>query len=68
MDAAGRSSVGGQRGAPRLLEHCEAFERMLGDNASSARVRVETMLGEELAGLLYRALLPGPRPAFVATF
>jgi hypothetical protein len=50
------------------LEHCEAFDRMLGDTTSPARVRVETMLGEELAGLLYRALLPGPRPAFVVTF
>jgi hypothetical protein len=40
---------------------------LLGDQPS-ARVRVETMLGEELAGLLYRALLPGPRPAFVANF
>jgi hypothetical protein len=67
MDAAGRSSVGGQRRAPRLVEHCEAFDRLLG-NQPSARVRVETMLGEELAGLLYRALLPGPRPAFVANF
>jgi hypothetical protein len=37
-------------------------------NQPSARLRVETMLGEELAGLLYRALLPGPRPAFVANF
>ena len=68
MDAASRSSVGGHRGVPRLLEHCEAYERMLGNQASPARLRVETILGEELACLLYRALVPGPRLAFVATF
>lgn len=64
MDAAGRSRVGDTRGAPRLLQDYAAFERMLGGDLRSARVRVETELGADLAGLLFRALLPGPRPSF----
>jgi hypothetical protein len=65
MDAAGRSGVGNGRGVPRLLEDCAALERMIGSDLRPARERLESILGQELAGLLYRALLPGPRPAFV---
>jgi hypothetical protein len=65
MDAAARSRVGSPRGVPRLLQDCAAVERMIGSDLRPARERLEALLGEELAGLLYRALLPGPRPAFV---
>jgi hypothetical protein len=65
MDAAGRSRVGDSRGVPRLLQDCAAFERMIGGDLRPARLRVETALGTELAGLLFRALMPGPRPVFV---
>ena len=65
MDAAGRSRVGDTRGDPRILQDCAAFERMIGGDLRPARVRVETALGAELAGMLISALLPGPRPTFV---
>jgi hypothetical protein len=68
MDAAGRSRVGNSHGVPRLLEDYAALERMIGSDLRPARERLESILGHELAGLLYRALLPGPRPAFVSTF
>jgi hypothetical protein len=68
MDAAGRSRVGTGRGTPRLLQDCAALERMIGTDLRPARERLESILGRELAGLLYRALLPGPRPAFVLSF
>jgi hypothetical protein len=38
---------------------------MIGGDLRPARLRVETALGTELAGLLFRALMPGPRPVFV---
>jgi hypothetical protein len=61
MDAAGGRRAGNGRGAPRLLEHCAALERMLGSEETSARTRLEDVLGGELAGLLCRALTLGPR-------
>ncbi|HYY33350.1 MAG TPA: hypothetical protein VE693_07155 [Gaiellaceae bacterium] len=62
MEAAGgRRPVPG-RGAPRLLEHCAALERLLGPEERSARARLETLVGTELASLLCRALTLGPRP------
>jgi hypothetical protein len=61
MDAAGGRRAGDRRGAPRLLEHCAALERMLGGEEASARTRLEDMLGGELASLLCRALTLGPR-------
>jgi hypothetical protein len=45
------------------LEDCAAFERMLGAEATSARMRLDDILGGELASLLCRALTRGPRPA-----
>jgi hypothetical protein len=63
MDAAGGRRAGDGRGAPRLLEDCAAFERMLGAEATSARMRLDDILGGELASLLCRALTRGPRPA-----
>jgi hypothetical protein len=59
--AAGRPCEG--RGAPRLLEHCAAVERMLGSGNTSARSRLESMLGDDLTTLLCRALTRGPQPA-----
>jgi hypothetical protein len=41
---------------------------MIGSDLRPARERLESILGQELAGLLYRALLPGPRPTFVLSF
>jgi hypothetical protein len=59
--AAGRPDE--DRGAPRLLEHCAAVERMLGADGVSARSRLESVLGGDLTALLCRALTRGPRPA-----
>ena len=53
---------------PKLLADCAAFDRMIGSDLRPARERLESILGQELAGLLYQALLPGPRPAFVLSF
>jgi hypothetical protein len=61
--AAGRPCDG--RGAPRLLEHCAAVERMLGSGRTSARSRLESMLGDDLTTLLCRALTRGPQPVGV---
>jgi hypothetical protein len=68
MDAGGRSRVERSRGVPKLLADCAAFDRMIGSDLRPARERLESILGQELAGLLYQALLPGPRPAFVLSF
>ena len=68
MDGAGRSRVVIARGVPRLLEDCAAIERLIGGDLRPARERLDSLLGHELAGLLHRALLPGPRPTFVLTF
>jgi hypothetical protein len=66
MAAAGHSRPGDNRGAPRLLEHCAAYERMLGGEGRSARARLDSLLGGEFAGLLCRALITAPRPASIA--
>lgn len=62
MHAAGGRRAGQGRGVPRLLEHCAALERMLGAEEASARTRLDSILGGELASLLCRALTRGPRP------
>jgi hypothetical protein len=56
MEAAAPGHGGGARGAPRLLEHCAAVERLQAETAS-ARTRLEGELGGHLAGLLCRALV-----------
>lgn len=61
MAAAGLSRTGDEPGAPKLLEHCAAFERMIGAEGSTARARLEILLGGELASLLCRALTTAPR-------
>lgn len=55
MDAASIQYLHG-RGAPRLLEHCAALERVTSGERPSARVRLELELGGELAALLVGAL------------
>jgi hypothetical protein len=61
MAAAGLSRSGDEHGAPKLLEHCAAFERMIGADGGTARARLESLLGGELASLLCRALTTAPR-------
>jgi len=68
MAAAGHSRSEDNRGAPRLLEHCAAYERMLGVEGRSARARLDTLLGGEFASLLCRALITAPRPAAMLSF
>jgi hypothetical protein len=68
MAAVGHSRPGDNRGAPRLLEHCAAYERMLGAEGRSARARLDTLLGGEFASLLCRALITTPRPASILSF
>ena len=61
MAAAGLSRTGNEHGAPKLLEHCAAFERMTGTEGGTARARLDVLLGGELASLLCRALTSAPR-------
>jgi hypothetical protein len=61
MAGAGLSRSGDEPGAPKLLEHCAAFERMIGAEGGTARARLESLLGGELASLLCRALTTAPR-------
>ena len=68
MAAVGHSRPGNNRGAPRLLEHCAAYERMLGAEGRSARARLDTLLGGEFASLLCRALITAPRPVSILSF
>jgi hypothetical protein len=68
MAAAGHSRLRDNRGAPRLLEHCAAYERMLEAEGCSARARLDTLLGGEFASLLCRALVTAPRPASMLAF
>ena len=42
--------------ASRLLEHWEAVSRLTGPESTSARARLETAIGPELAGRLVLAL------------
>ncbi len=55
MDAAPAQGFEG-RGAPRLLEHFAAFERITSGDGPSARIRLEREVGWELAELLVGAL------------
>jgi len=57
MEAAAPGHTGAARGAPRLLEHCAAFERLAQTDTGTARARLEDELGGHLAGLLCRALV-----------
>jgi hypothetical protein len=65
MAAVGHSCPENNRGAPRLLEHCAVYERMLGAEGRSARARLDSLLGGEFASLLCRALITAPRPASI---
>lgn len=55
MDAASSQQLR-RRGAPRLLDDCAAFERLAASEGPSARARLESELGRELAVLLLGAL------------
>jgi hypothetical protein len=57
MEIAASGLTGHARGAPRLLEHCAAVERLVGAEGRTARARLENELGGHLAGLLCRALV-----------
>ncbi|HEX2045235.1 MAG TPA: hypothetical protein VHF23_06380 [Gaiellaceae bacterium] len=60
MDAAS-SQPFGARGAPRLLHVCAALERASAGERPSARARLESEVGSELAELLLGALATGRR-------
>ena len=68
MAAAGLSRTWEEPGAPKLLEHCAAFERMIGAEGGTARARLENLLGGELASMLCRALTTAPRPTSQLSF
>ncbi|HEY7196563.1 MAG TPA: hypothetical protein VH306_05215 [Gaiellaceae bacterium] len=55
MDAAAQVPVK-PPGFVRILEHCELLDRADETTAQSARVRLESALGSELAGRLLTAL------------
>jgi hypothetical protein len=57
MEFAAPGHTGAARGAPRLLEHCAAFGRLIDPQTGSARARLEDELGPPLASLLCRALV-----------
>lgn len=65
MDAASSHRSSG-RGAPRLLAHFDALERVASGNPLSARTRLERELGLELTERLVCALAGGPRPRLAA--
>jgi hypothetical protein len=60
MDAASSQQVGA-RGAPRLLHVCAALERSSVGARPSARARLESEVGSDLAELLLGALVTGRR-------
>jgi hypothetical protein len=66
MDAASSQRLHGA-GAPRLLAHFAALDRVTAGETGTARVRLEDELGSELAGRLVSALVGrgGRRPAFL---
>jgi hypothetical protein len=67
MEIAAPGHTGDARGAPRLLEHCAAVERLVRAEGGTARARLEDELGGQLAGLLCRALVqrqPSRAPIF----
>ncbi|HYY74896.1 MAG TPA: hypothetical protein VE644_01080 [Gaiellaceae bacterium] len=55
MDAASSQQLR-RRGASRLLGDCAALERLAASDRPSARARLESELGHELAALLVGAL------------
>jgi hypothetical protein len=57
MEIAAPGHTGDARGAPRLLEHCAAVERLVQADRGTARARLEDELGGQLTGLLCRALV-----------
>ena len=57
MEIAAPGHTGEARGAPRLLEHCAAVERLVEAEGGTARARLDNELGGHLAGLLCRALV-----------
>lgn len=57
MEIAAPGPTGDARGAPRLLAHCAAVERLVRAEGGTARARLEEELGGHLAGLLCRALV-----------
>jgi len=57
MEFAASGRTGDPRGAPRLLEHCAAVERLVQAEGVTARTRLDIELGGRLAGLLCRALV-----------
>lgn len=59
MDAARRSESA--QGLRRLLKDCEAVERLATGDPASARNRLESALGSELARRLVGALTGGAR-------
>jgi hypothetical protein len=67
MEAAAPGHAGDARGAPLLLEHCAAVERLVQPEGGSARARLEEELGGHLAGVLCRALVQrGPSRGILA--
>ncbi len=60
MDAA-QSRFPRPLGLTRLVDHCEALRRVTGEEATSARSRLELELGSELTSRLVGALASGPR-------
>jgi hypothetical protein len=68
VNAAAPSQGLAARGAPRLLEHCAAMERLTSAAPARAHARLEHELGGHLARLLCRALapVPGDRAAFLS--
>jgi hypothetical protein len=60
MNAAHVPLTGTRRGSRLLLEHCDA----LGGGRQTAQLRLEEILGSELAGLLVTALAGNHPPRF----
>jgi hypothetical protein len=66
MDAATPQTARSSRGAPRLPEHRATLEPTTELERGSARTRLETELGGELARLLLGALASRRRAGFIA--
>ena len=61
MDAARHLHSPSRTGMTRLLEHCETLGRVTAEHQATARARLETELGCELARRLIGALAAGSR-------
>jgi hypothetical protein len=68
MAAAGRSRIANDRIAPRLLEDCATLDRLTSTQGCTARDRLEALIGNELAGLLCRALTRSPQQSALPAF